>query len=362
VEDHGALYERARDRLVRQISLVQFEVAELRKALVPVKDAKAVPPAEELEAIASSIESLTTLAAALQAPLDESPRLAALAAAAVEALDRNIAAAARDAAALDPANAPADAAAARAAAVSLAERIAAVDDACLVLVVPYRVRMMLRSRRVGRALPFLEVFDGEPPPAERRATMLKQLEAMGSYLAEGVVDVNRELIWRKSGSAATRALSALSPVLFAALGALVLIAISSLPSLDDSPLGNGAEVLEAYVVVTMGVAVHLLVENVKLSQEQNAPILAIGEFVDWLHLRWAGIGSTFFAILVTVIGLRLTFDAEALNKGWETTLLYFFAGYSVDSVAGIFLQRFGTSAKAGVSGLLSRVRAPGEGA
>ena len=97
-------------------------------------------------------------------------------------------------------------------------------------------------------------------------------------------------------------------------------------------------------------------ENVKLSQARETPILAIGEFVDWLHLRWAGIGGTFFAILVTVLGLRLTLDEETLAGGWETTLLFFFAGYSVDSVAGIFLTRFGTAAKGGVAAVTARIK------
>jgi hypothetical protein len=108
--------------------------------------------------------------------------------------------------------------------------------------------------------------------------------------------------------------------------------------------------------VLLGVVAHLLVENVKLSQARETPILAIGALVDWLHLRWAAIGGTFFAILVTVLGLRLTLDEETLEEGWETTLLFFFAGYSVDSVAGIFLTRFGTSAKGGVASVVALLK------
>jgi hypothetical protein len=67
----------------------------------------------------------------------------------------------------------------------------------------------------------------------------------------------------------------------------------------------------------------------------------VSSWLDWLHLRWASIALSFFPVIVTVLGLRLTH-----HTGWPTV---FFAGYGVDSVAGLFLTRFDAAATKGVN-------------
>jgi hypothetical protein len=105
------------------------------------------------------------------------------------------------------------------------------------------------------------------------------------------------------------------------------------------------ELLGAYLLVLAGAVLHLVVENVKQGQSGNVPILAIGDGLECLHLRWAGLGLSFLPVLVTVIGLRIL---GAGNDPDELTV-YVFAGYSVDSVSGLFLTRFDASGRRGSS-------------
>jgi hypothetical protein len=350
VHDHGPLYERARDRLIEYLTLIYVDVRELRRRLTAVKVIDTVPAAGDLTAIAEAAGRMQKQADALSGPINESAKLGAMAAAEIEMLRRAIATLRGDLAALDPGSPPADATSANAAANLALTNLEKVRDATDELTVPYQARELLSRRRVGRAVPFAEVFHpDDPPSAERRKALLTQLEAAGSYLNNGVVDIAREILWRKSVSPVVRGLSACSAVAFAVLAALVLLVISSLPQLDGKPLGDNSQVLWAYLIVLFGAAMHLAVETLKQSQQDDSPILPMGELVDWLHLRWASIGWSFFYVIVTVVGLRLTVKPDVAKDDWDAALIYFFAGYSVDSVAGIFLQRFGTSAKAGVA-------------
>ncbi len=332
--------------------------ATLRKQLAALKEAETAPAAATLDDIATKIAEIAALADSLDKPLDENAQLYELAVVEVTRLRTGIEAvgSAVESLASDP---PPTAAAARGTATVALEKLTVVDERCQDLLVPHLVRARLANMTVGRPLEFVEIFGDAPPSLERRTALLKELAALGSYVDQGVVDVNRQIIWRKSGNATIRTLSALSPLLFAGLSILLLLGIGSLGLLDDSPLDDGRNLAEAFVVVLLGVVAHLFVENVKLSQAQDAPILAIGDFIDWLHLRWAGIGGTFVSILITVIGMQLAVDKDPLDSGWDTASLYFFAGYSIDSVAGIFLTRFGTSATGGVSGLLARLNPTG---
>jgi hypothetical protein len=353
----SAAYRLARDELIECLSLIQLEIVELRRLTAPLKDVQVIPDEATLRPVAEAVTRLATQRDALAAPLAQSPTLGAIAAAAVETLRRRIDATRRDAAALDPASLPADSAAFRAAVTLARTRLDEAYDASLELTVPYQARTLLSDRRVGKPLAFIDVFArGQAPSAERRTEMLQELALRAGYLNEGVIDVSRGIIWRRSGSAAIRLLSCLSPIVFAAVAAGLLLLISDVaetPRLDDRSV-----VFDSYVIVLLGTVAHLLVENVKLSQAADSPILAIGDFVDWLHLRWASIGATFFAIVVAVIGLRLTLPEESLKPGWQTTLLFFFAGYSVDSVAGIFLNRFGTAAPTAVGAVTAAIQPP----
>jgi len=358
VDDRGFLYAEARDRLIAQLTQAQGDADAIRKLLAPFKDADVVPASEQLERLSTRIRHLRGRLQPMQAALADSARLDALAARRLDELRHRLAALDDDASALSAPRTRGDLTAFRAAARVVQDHLDEADDTMLRLTIGHRVREQLHCLRVGRSLDFKQMFPADRLPAkEQRTAMLEQLERDNCYLDEGVVDVRREIIWRRSGSAAVRTVSALSPIAFAVLGWLVLWVATMLRFPDELRLDDASELLRAYVLVLFGVAAHLLVENVKLSQDRSVPILAIGEFVDWLHLRWAAIGATFFFVVVTVVGIRATNVVGDIDEA----LLYFFAGYSVDSVAGVFLNRFGTAARAGVTTVSAAIGAPAAG-
>jgi hypothetical protein len=122
------------------------------------------------------------------------------------------------------------------------------------------------------------------------------------------------------------------------------LALAPTLGLDDSVgLKSSGDNLNAYLLVLLGMVAHLLIENLKQFQANTTPV-AIGAFLDWLHLRWVAIAYSFVPVVVTVVGLLVTVGFDG-----DKALLYFFAGYSIDSVAGVFLTRFGTAAASGVA-------------
>lgn len=108
-------------------------------------------------------------------------------------------------------------------------------------------------------------------------------------------------------------------------------------------------VLRAYALVLAGVAMHLVVTAQKERQAQSGAPLPLGSPLDWLHTRWAGVAWTFVCAVIVVFGMGLN-DFTNVQTA-DVAYLYLFAGYSVDSVAGLFLTRFDALAQKGVATL-----------
>jgi hypothetical protein len=350
VKRRGASYEAARDRLIARLSESAADITALRGVIEPMQAATAVPDFADFHVRGKELRARVE---PMREALRESPALDAVAAKAVDGLDRAVRAAANEAEKL---TSDADLATVRSAAVAVTNHLDTAYDAILGLFVPYYVREQLHTLGVGRALLLATVYSDHElrlPSQERRLELLARLENDRSYMDEGIVDVEHERIWRKSSSRAARAASYAAPIVFAVLGGGLAWLATKLELPEGLGLDDFSELLTAYVLVLAGVAAHLIVENVKQFQAKAVPVVAIGRLLDWLHLRWAAIAWTFFLVLVTVVGLRASLDIEAKDN-----LLYLFAGYSIDSVAGIFLTRFGTAAASGVSRLHALIGAP----
>ncbi len=91
--------------------------------------------------------------------------------------------------------------------------------------------------------------------------------------------------------------------------------------------------LANYVALTVGTGAHWLVEAVKAQRAQTKPSFqAMNDWILWLHVReyevlwslvWLGLG---YVLMSKTISLNLSSA--------------FFAGYSIDSVMEVYLQRF----------------------
>jgi hypothetical protein len=217
--------------------------------------------------------------------------------------------------------------------------------------IPNRLKEALVGLAVGRALNFDTTFADELPDAKQRSALLARLAAYES-LFHGAIDVENGVVYKMSPSRGWRVASYLSPLIFAALAGGFLALIGTLDQLQirlDSEWGldEVPPLLGAYLLVLAGALIHLVVENVKQAQSDKVPILAIGDGLEWLHLRWAGLGLSFIPVLVTVVGLRVA----GVGSDPSDVPIYLFAGYSVDSVAGLFLTRFDASARRGLKSI-----------
>jgi hypothetical protein len=207
----------------------------------------------------------------------------------------------------------------------------------------------------GKSINLDDRFSATLPSSTDRDKLIAYLKSEERNLT-GVVDDTNRLAYRTPPTLWLRFLACMSPLVFFAAGGGFLFLISKFDNwglilAKHWPLSNSGAVVGAYLLLSAGAILHLIVENVKQLQSKQVPILAIGDLLTWLELRWAGLAWTFVAMVVTVIALRyagVTSDAREIP-------VWLAAGYSVDSIAGLVLTRFDTSATAGLSALTKRI-------
>ncbi len=213
----------------------------------------------------------------------------------------------------------------------------------------------LSGIHTGKSVNLDARFSPTLPSASERDKLIAYLKSEERHLT-GVVDDQSRLAYRTPPTLWLRLLACVSPLLCFIAGGGLLFLISQLDnwglvSGKNWLLGDSGPVIGGYLLVSAGAILHLIVENVKQLQSKQVQILAIGDLLTWLELRWAGLAWTFVAMVITVIALRysgVTSDAREIP-------VWLAAGYSVDSIAGLVLTRFDTSAGAGLSALTKRI-------
>ncbi|HZK15222.1 MAG TPA: hypothetical protein VFC52_01370 [Solirubrobacterales bacterium] len=209
---------------------------------------------------------------------------------------------------------------------------------CSKVTVIDEIKERLTTLRVGKALDFHTLFKATLPNLAQRKALLEELK---DRKFGGWVEVSTGLIYRLPGSRMGMVLACIAPLLAGLLAGAALYGFSSLDLPPDwGELRNGGLLLGVYGLVMLGVVAQLLIENVKQSLSGSVRILAITDTTYWLALRWVGLSQTVIAAVIVTIGLRL---AKVEGSG-EGLALCIAAGYSVDSVAGIFLTRFHSKA------------------
>jgi hypothetical protein len=225
---------------------------------------------------------------------------------------------------------------------------------CCKVTIPDEVEEKLAQIRVGKALDFHAVFDETLADPAQRGEILSLLKHRH---IGGWVDPATGLIYRVSRGRAGRVATCIAPFVAALLTGTALYGFSSLSLADNwDYLADGWQLVGAYGLVLAGATFHLLIEALKQNQTKSAPILAAGDLVYWLNLRWVGLLMTIAWVVIVTIGLR----AAGVEEDGELSV-YFFAGYSLDSVAGLILTRFNSSAEAAQMALTAQLApaAPG---
>jgi hypothetical protein len=224
---------------------------------------------------------------------------------------------------------------------------------CASLTIPRRLDAYLDNLRVGQTLDFHSAFEDELPKREQRQRVLEDL-ARQPGVVSGVIDAPSGLIYRASPSGWRRRASAFLLTAFAAIGFLAVwlfsIAGDSL-SLAGWPVKakQFPELAIGYLFLVLGGIAHVGVNALKESRAGKSRFSVLDDWILWLHVRES---SVLWAILYLWAGfLFLASTLHGLN--WQTA---FFAGYSIDSVVDLFLERFQKFATAQTADLAQKVK------
>ncbi|MDP8983340.1 MAG: hypothetical protein M3O35_22420 [Acidobacteriota bacterium] len=220
---------------------------------------------------------------------------------------------------------------------------------CGFMTIPRRLREALESLRIGQSLDFHVAFKEELPLQEDRYRVLLEISRQPLFLDNGVVDAGPGLVYRASRSHWRRSLSILmigATVCSGFLWALAWAKLGVWLNLQNWPgkPDDWRALCIAYLFLVLGSVGHLLVNALKESRSKPAEgsFVALDDWTLWIHVReW----SIVWSILYLWCGLIML--AWTHSQDWRTA---FFAGYSIDSVIDLFLDRFqklaGTEAEA----------------
>lgn len=215
---------------------------------------------------------------------------------------------------------------------------------CASLTLSPRVNWTLENLRVGQPLDWDFAYGSElPQDPELRKRLLEELAQEGGVLKTGVVDVDQRVIYKVAQSRAEQRRSAWKLVAFVVLsGAVIPFVLSWIGTLTNQwPLGKAdlARLYMTYVIVFVGSGAHVAIDGIKAARAQTRPnFQAVNDWVLWLHVRYISILWSLAWVLLGYILLSVAMPKLELASA-------FFAGYSIDSITGLFISRFETVVK-----------------
>jgi len=199
------------------------------------------------------------------------------------------------------------------------------------LTLPDRVNNQLKLMRIGQAIDFQAEYSDEIPTLQAQTLALNYLYDH-PLLVQGIVDVEKGLIYHISPNPVRRAASIIGNLLAVILFfTLVWLFYSFHVFLANLTLER---LLMAYTSVMIGSIAHYAVNAVKqFHTNQGKTFTVVGDGLRWFHVKEVPV---FLSILTLFVGfLGIVF----LNLGIDLWTA-FFAGYSIDSVIDLVLQRF----------------------
>jgi hypothetical protein len=208
---------------------------------------------------------------------------------------------------------------------------------CDRLTVPRRVTKHMASLKPGYALDFHEEFDDEFCSKEQAQNLLDFLARHPAYL-QGIIDPENGLIYKadpkgKRWPSYARIIgAALLGGFIAILGITIAKGALGLPVL--STLAFMAQYVMPFCIILCGSVAHIIVDALKEKQsETKHPLKAVDDWLLWIHIRETLILKGIAVICIGFIVLVLSF-------GLTDVLTFFVAGYSIDSIGDIFVNRF----------------------
>ncbi len=225
---------------------------------------------------------------------------------------------------------------------------------CASLTFSPRVNDIMENLRTGQPLDVEFEFGTEfPKDPDLRKRLLLELAQESAVVECGVVDVDEGVIYKAAASRQEQMASTWRLLAFLLVGFLIPLALAFAGTfLEGWPLKplDAVRLVVDYVLILVGSGAHIAVEALKTAKAKTRPSFqALNDWVLWVHVRASQIRK---GILYVWMGyILLAFGVPKLD--WSTA---FFAGYSIDSVTELFLERFQTIVKSRVGALTATTR------
>lgn len=208
---------------------------------------------------------------------------------------------------------------------------------CDLVTIPHRTNHHLDSLKVGYGLDFYTYFEDEVCSREQAERILKYLGDHPVGL-KGIVDSKQGLILKidPPGKRWKSYLIIVLGAIFGGLATAILIAMLRPPE-DISFIQNLTILVELYFVALLGSVAHIAIDALKeIRSPDRYRFKALDDIFLWIHVKelpiLAGIGL-----------LCLGFAGVIWISPVYNAFTFFIAGYSIDSLGDLFIQRFETT-------------------
>jgi hypothetical protein len=200
---------------------------------------------------------------------------------------------------------------------------------CGLVTIPRRTNNHLDTLKVGYGLDFYKYYEDELCSKEQAEKILKYLaDHPGSI--HGIADVDQGLIYKFDPPG-----ERWKSYLWIALGIIGGgVIVSALLMKVLKPEMNFVPILELFFIAFLGAVAHLAIDALKeIRSTDNRHFRALDDIFLWIHVKQlpilAGIG-------VLIVGFAMVFWLSPVTD----IFTFFIAGYGVDSIGDLFIQRF----------------------
>ena len=232
-----------------------------------------------------------------------------------------------------------------------------------IVTVPIRVRQHLATKRVGGRVNFHEAFKDEIDSRDLRVELLRYLREHAASLG-CVVDVPNGMLYRVAPGFGRRLASWVAVVGLATVGGYGFVALLtqgipgiglSFASIHGLAPGRFPELLGAWWGLLLGALGHVVVEALKQEQRSDSgAFTALEDWFVWVHVRETALIVTVASLGVILVGLAVLMP----DPGSIAFVTALGAGYSSDSVLGLFVVRFEMTASAAAEVVTDRLKVP----
>jgi hypothetical protein len=204
--------------------------------------------------------------------------------------------------------------------------------------IPNRTNRHLETSRVGYEFPYYEIFKDQVCSHEEAEDILKNMLLTHPEFINGIIDSEKGVIF-KVDPPEKRWKSYMYITLGIIGGGLVtgaLLAKLFLPP-DTQFAQYFLKILELFVIAFAGAVTHVAIDALKeIRSSDPTHFRALDDIPLWINVKQLPILA---GIVVLCVGFIVTFNLYPVYN----PLTFFIAGYSIDSLGDLYIQRFETT-------------------